>query len=97
MLRSLMRGVGLGAGMSIGQELVGSVFQHVRNRGQHNHAGHWDIQCSCGALNTEDSRFCGSCGTSLVARCTLSEGTTCACGFVNAREQKFCSDCGTRL
>ena len=105
MLRSLVKGVGMGAGMGIGQELTGTVIQHIRNRSQQSGAAAtpaqntntWDIQCNCGALNTEDSRFCGQCGNALVKRCNLSSGVRCACGFTNASGQKFCSECGNRL
>ena len=108
MLRSLMKGVGMGAGMGIGQEITGAVIQHIRDRradnspAQGNFTGNnqaqRDIQCGgCGEINTGDSRFCGACGGSLVARCNLSSGTRCNCGFINANGQKFCSECGTRL
>jgi membrane protease subunit (stomatin/prohibitin family) len=101
-----MKGVGMGAGMGIGQELTGTLIQHVRNRGQggapgapaqQQAQGGWDIQCSCGAVNTADSRFCGQCGGTLVQRCMLSGGTKCSCGYTNAQGQKFCSECGNKL
>lgn len=103
MLNSLIRGVGMGAGMGIGQEITSTVIQHVRNRRQGNNAPNnnvaadWDIKCACGETNTADSRFCGQCGKTLVARCNLTAGTKCTCGFMNATGQKFCSECGTRL
>ena len=102
MLRSLMKGVGLGAGMSIGQEITRTIIQNLRNRGQGNQgaAGQatWDIQCGrCNEVNTGDSRFCGSCGNQLVSRCNLSSGTRCNCGYVNAQGQRFCSECGSQL
>ena len=109
MLRSLVKGVGMGAGMGIGQEIAGTIIQHVRERrsGQGQmHAGsntggnqvQMDIRCGgCGEVNTGDSRFCGNCGSSLVARCRLTSGVSCNCGFINASGQKFCSECGTRL
>ena len=103
MLRSLIKGVGLGAGMGIGQEIAGTIIQQVRNRGQAGGnqnavpAG-YDIQCGrCNELNTGDSRFCGGCGNMLISRCNLSSGVRCNCGFVNANGQKFCSECGTGL
>jgi class 3 adenylate cyclase/tetratricopeptide (TPR) repeat protein len=49
--------------------------------------------CSaCGAVNSADSRFCGSCGASLapVAACP-------SCGSENPAGQAFCNACGTRL
>jgi len=97
----------MGTGMGIGQELTGTVIQHIRNRGQGSQDGNqsaaprsdsWDIQCGrCNEVNTGDSRFCGSCGNQLVRKCDLSAGTRCGCGFVNANGQKFCSECGTSL
>jgi membrane protease subunit (stomatin/prohibitin family) len=104
MLKSLLKGVSMGTGMGIGQELTGTLIQHVLNRGQQGQGqqnstkGHWDIKCSgCGEISTGDSRFCGSCGKSLVERCRLSSGVKCSCGFMNANGQKFCSDCGSSL
>ena len=104
MLRSLLKGVGMGAGMGIGQEITGTLIQHMRDRrgGQGHSAGNgtaqMDIQCSgCREINTVDSRFCGNCGSALVSRCNLSSGVRCNCGFVNANGQKFCSECGSRL
>ncbi|MCL2577283.1 MAG: zinc ribbon domain-containing protein [Defluviitaleaceae bacterium] len=98
MLKSLLKGVSMGTGMGIGQELTGTVIQHIRNRGQQsNNAGGWDIKCRCGELNTADSRFCGSCGSPVVARCNLQSGVRCSCGFTNVTGQKFCSECGNRL
>ena len=101
MLKSLLKGVSMGTGMGIGQELTGTLIQHVRNRGQQanagNNTGGWDIKCTCGALNTEDSRFCGQCGNQLVTRCRLSSGVKCNCGYMNAQGQKFCSECGSGL
>ncbi|MCL2388207.1 MAG: zinc ribbon domain-containing protein [Defluviitaleaceae bacterium] len=103
MLRSLLQGVGMGTGMGVGQEIAGTLIQHVLNRGQGGNqtAGNsmsMDIRCnSCNEINTGDSRFCGSCGNTLITRCSLQSGARCACGFVNANGQKFCSECGTRL
>ena len=107
MLKSLLKGVSMGTGMGIGQELTGTIIQHVRNRGQASAnvnqsaapipAGR-DIQCGkCNEVNTGDSRFCGACGNLLVRKCNLSTGARCNCGFINANGQKFCSECGTSL
>ena len=94
MLRSLIRGVGLGAGMSVGQQLAGAFMHNIAQRNA-NSTG--DITCTCGGINTADSRFCGECGNCLISRCNLQEGVKCQCGYINARGQKFCSECGTRL
>jgi len=104
MLRSLIKGVGMGAGMSIGQELTSTLIQHVMDKKQGSAGGDFgvgggiDIQCGkCNEISTGDSRFCGACGNPLVRRCTLTSGARCNCGFVNAQGQKFCSECGTNL
>lgn len=113
MLRSLLRGVGMGAGLGIGQEIVGAVMQTVRGMTDSANPGNvgggffdatapaipeQDKQCSgCGEFNTADSRFCGACGNCLMSRINLASGTRCTCGFINARGQRFCSECGTRL
>jgi len=94
MIRALMKGVGLGAGMSVGQQIAGALMYNIAQRNA-NASG--DITCTCGEINTADSRFCGSCGACLVSRCNLQEGVKCECGFINARKQKFCSECGIRL
>jgi class 3 adenylate cyclase/tetratricopeptide (TPR) repeat protein len=47
--------------------------------------------CSnCGAENPAGQKFCGECGTALVAVCP-------SCGTANPPGQKFCGDCGTAL
>ena len=103
MLRSLLKGVGMGTGMGIGQELAGTLIQHVRNKGQGtgNMGGNFadrDIQCGgCGEINTGDSKFCGNCGNSLVMRYNIPSGVKCACGYMNCSSQKFCSECGRGL
>jgi len=106
MLKSLLKGVGMGAGMGIGQELTGTLIQHVRNRSQgqgnqfniNSTGAERDIQCGgCGAINTGDSKFCGSCGNGLVARYNLQSGVKCVCGYMNCKGQKFCSECGKGL
>ena len=98
MLRALIRGVGMGAGIGIGQEIVGAIIDRVQH-GRHDiYESTRDIRCSgCGEFNTEDSRFCGQCGNTLIERCHLSQGVTCSCGFVNAKGQKYCSECGTMV
>jgi len=101
MLKSLLKGVSMGTGMGIGQELTGTLIHHVKNRGQGNaNAGKTDrdIQCGgCGEINTGDSKFCGNCGNSLVVRYNIQSGVKCACGYVNCSGQKFCSECGKKL
>jgi class 3 adenylate cyclase/tetratricopeptide (TPR) repeat protein len=43
---------------------------------------------ACGAQNPAGSRFCGTCGASLVVSCV-------SCGAVLTGEQRFCNSCGT--
>ena len=45
---------------------------------------------SCDAENPEGQKFCGECGSPLVAACP-------SCGTANPPGQKFCGECGTAL
>ena len=45
---------------------------------------------SCGSPNETNRKFCGECGTRLVASCP-------ACGAGNPPSVRFCGECGTRL
>ncbi len=45
---------------------------------------------ACGRENPAGMKFCGECGTRLVAGCPT-------CGFQNPPGMKFCGDCGTAL
>ena len=45
---------------------------------------------SCGHVNPEGQKFCGECGSALVATCS-------SCGAANAPGQRFCGECGTAL
>ena len=45
---------------------------------------------SCGHVNPESQKFCGECGSALVATCS-------SCGAANAPGQRFCGECGTAL
>ena len=45
---------------------------------------------NCNHQNPVDSKFCGECGTELVAVCP-------SCGTANPPGSKFCSECGTDL
>jgi len=98
MLRSLLKGVGLGTGMGLGQELAGNLLENIRGKKGGYSASERDIQCDrCGQINTSDSKFCGECGSPVVTRCILKSGVKCACGFMNVQGQKFCSECGNQL
>jgi class 3 adenylate cyclase/tetratricopeptide (TPR) repeat protein len=47
--------------------------------------------CSnCGAENPSGQKFCGECGSALVAGCP-------SCGAANPPGQKFCGECGAQL
>jgi class 3 adenylate cyclase/predicted ATPase len=48
------------------------------------------ICASCGHDNAEGQKFCGECGSPLVAACP-------SCGTSNPPGQKFCGECGTPL
>jgi class 3 adenylate cyclase len=45
---------------------------------------------SCNHENAAHVKFCGECGTRLMAACS-------ACGAINPPGQKFCGDCGARI
>lgn len=45
---------------------------------------------ACGATNTEDARFCGSCGAALAASCAR-------CGRMSPPDSDFCNGCGAAL
>lgn len=57
------------------------------------------IACpSCGAVNSEGTKFCQGCGTKLEAPPSVPAGNACPnCGAVNAPGVKFCRECGGRL
>jgi membrane protease subunit (stomatin/prohibitin family) len=102
MLKSLLKGVSMGTGMGIGQELTGAILDKIGQKRNNNSGGNAaverDIQCGkCGEINTGDSKFCGGCGNCLATRYNLQSGVKCACGFLNVKGQKFCSECGQRL
>jgi class 3 adenylate cyclase/tetratricopeptide (TPR) repeat protein len=48
------------------------------------------VCANCGADNATGQKFCGECGSQLVATCP-------SCGATNAPGQKFCGECGTPL
>jgi class 3 adenylate cyclase/predicted ATPase len=49
------------------------------------------VNCpACGSANEAGRKFCGECGTRLLAGCPT-------CGTQNAPGAKFCGECGTRL
>ena len=51
------------------------------------------MQCPrCQHENSDDSRFCGECGSGLANEITCS-----SCGRSSPPDQKFCNGCGTRL
>jgi len=45
---------------------------------------------NCGSINPEANKFCGACGTELVAVCS-------SCGTSNPPTSKFCGECGSAL
>jgi hypothetical protein len=45
---------------------------------------------SCRRDNAANRRYCGGCGTSLIAACG-------GCGFSNALDDRYCGGCGTGL
>lgn len=82
----------LGIGMGLGQVVSGQAAGG---------APQVQVRCSkCGALNPENTKFCGNCGNDLTASHTQAQpvGQTCAkCGTQNVAGAKFCSNCGEAL
>jgi membrane protease subunit (stomatin/prohibitin family) len=86
----------LGIGLGLGQTVAGA--------GQAAGAGSQvQVRCSnCGTLNTENAKFCSSCGQSLAppapAQAPAGATVTCAkCGTSNPATSKFCGNCGQSL
>ena len=101
-LKSLIRGFGVGTGIGIGHELTKTVIKNMKNKKSGGspaiQGAEKDIKCdACGEINTGDSKFCGACGNSLTVKYELQSGVTCSCGYTNAQGQKFCSECGKSL
>src|SRR6185295_15508565 len=49
------------------------------------------MRCSsCGTENEASRKFCGECGSKLLAACPT-------CGAANAPDMKFCGECGSPL
>lgn len=57
------------------------------------------IACpSCGAVNSEGTKFCQGCGTKLETLPPAPAGITCpGCGAANSEGTKFCRECGGKL
>lgn len=49
--------------------------------------------CSCGGANSQDAKFCASCGNK---KPEAAAGWACSCGSVNAAGAKFCPACGNK-
>jgi membrane protease subunit (stomatin/prohibitin family) len=86
----------LGIGLGLGQTVAGA--------GQAAGAGSQvQVRCSsCGTLNTENAKFCSSCGQSLAppapAATPAGATVTCSkCGTSNPATAKFCGNCGQSL
>jgi hypothetical protein len=47
---------------------------------------------ACGHSNPDDARFCGACGTAVVA---IEVCPSCGASFASG--QRFCTACGTQL
>lgn len=88
-------GVGLGAGMSLGQAMAGAIRDSQNPQGQSQQApaaAPATITCpNCHHQIPASSKFCPDCGYNL-------QGTPCPkCGTVNPPGAKFCTNCGTAL
>ena len=52
---------------------------------------------SCGAVNSESTKFCGECGTKLEIPQAPAQKFCSGCGAELAPGLKFCGECGTRV
>jgi hypothetical protein len=52
------------------------------------------LQCPCGNVFMNDSKFCRKCGTPREAATNMQKGPKCACGNVFMNDSKFCRKCG---
>lgn len=81
-------GVGLGAGMGLG-----NVFASAFNQGMSDN-NEPKVKCpKCGALNSENAKFCHDCGVKM----TVATVKCPKCGAINSENAKFCNDCGAKL
>jgi membrane protease subunit (stomatin/prohibitin family) len=87
---SFSKGGGGGAAIGAGAVILPQMFQQ-----QQGQAAQPMVLCpKCGFQNTQGTKFCGNCGTSL----QVQPGVNCAkCGTLNAAVAKFCSNCGNPL
>ena len=109
-IRGAAKGLGLGAGMAVGNQLVGNLL----NRGRNNNAAQnpfnpgmqqpapqapiGGISCpACNTGNESTRKFCAGCGGALIAP-TAANGISCVgCGTVNDATRKFCGGCGNKV
>jgi membrane protease subunit (stomatin/prohibitin family) len=83
----------LGIGLGLGGMVTGA-GQTVAAGGQ------VQVRCGkCGTLNSENAKFCSSCGQTLApAPAPAGAVVACpSCGTQNAATAKFCSNCGASL
>jgi membrane protease subunit (stomatin/prohibitin family) len=83
----------LGIGLGLGGMVTGA-GQTVAAGGQ------VQVRCGkCGTLNSENAKFCSSCGQELApAPAPAGAVVACpSCGTQNSATAKFCSNCGTSL
>jgi membrane protease subunit (stomatin/prohibitin family) len=82
-------GIGMGLGQVVSNQAAGGAPAGVQ------------VRCAkCGALNPEDAKFCGNCGTTLGSSQAQAQpvGVACAkCGTQNVAGAKFCANCGQQL
>lgn len=82
-------GVGLGAGMAMGQLFVNSFAQQPQTQAAPAAAA---FCSSCGKPIAADARFCPSCGAQQAAQKVCPK-----CGKPAAADARFCSSCGQQL
>jgi membrane protease subunit (stomatin/prohibitin family) len=86
-------GVGLGAGVAMGQMFTKSFQQDNGNQGNSGQSDHKILCPHCQKPIEKDSKFCPGCGKSVQA-----DKIPCSkCGKLNHSDNKFCSDCGNPM
>ena len=84
-------GVGLGAGMAMGQMFKGVLATENKPKAKKEEKEENKIVCSkCGATISAKNKFCPECGASLNKKCKK-------CGTILKAGAKFCPECGQKV
>ena len=88
-----LMGAGIGLGVGLG---MGGAMQGITTGAMGGVTGATVLCPSCGVANSAASRFCGSCGASMMP--PAPSASVCPkCGAANPSGAKFCSGCGSPM